>query len=272
MDNHIIIYHAYCSDGLGAAWAFHHKMPNAVFHPAVHGSNPPDVTGKDVYMLDFAYSRDIVLDMKSKANSLIVLDHHKSKMEELGDLSFCFFDMTRSGAGIAWDYLFSKRHWLIDYTEDKDLWNWKLPLSREVNANLQSRPLTFDTLYSLEKLDPKSLWNRGEWKRFIAEGEAILRAQRNMVDDIIKKAREIEIQGYKVRCVNSPVLQSEVAGYLAHNRPFGVAWFENEAGERVYSLRSRPGGVDVSKIAAHYPGGGGHMASAGFRLKNGMNL
>jgi len=265
MDNRIVIYHAHCSDGIGAAWSFRHIMPDATYHAAMHdGSPPPDVTGKEVYIVDFAYSREVLLDMKNRAKSLIVLDHHKSAMERLGDLDFCHFDMNRSGAGIAWDYLFPNkpRHWIIDYIEDKDIWRWTCPNSREVNCNMQSYPRTFETLDMFAQKKPEDL---------VVEGAAILRHQRNMVTDIVNKARETEIQGHKVLIVNSPVLQSEVAAYLAHDRPFGVSWFENEVTEKVYSLRSTKDGIDVAKVAMKYPGGGGHFRAAGFRLKAGIN-
>lgn len=272
MDNRVVIYHGYCSDGLGAAWAFHHVMPDALFHPAIHdNSPPPDVTDKEVYVIDFAYSREIMLDMKAKAKSLVLLDHHKSAMERLGDLPFCTFDMNRSGAGMAWDYLFpEKRHWLIDYTEDCDLWNWKLPNSREINAAVKSYPISFETLYEFKarNLEPGT----PGWDSMILEGAAIRRAEMNMVNNIVRKAREIDVHGHKVLMVNSPVLQSDVAAVLAEGRPFGIAWFENEKGERVYSLRSRKGGVDVAEIAAKFPGGGGHARASGFRLPAGEGL
>jgi oligoribonuclease NrnB/cAMP/cGMP phosphodiesterase (DHH superfamily) len=269
MDNCIVIYHGYCSDGLGAAWAFRRAMPDATFHAATHiaggNSPPPDVTGKEVYIVDYAYSRETLLDMKMKAKSLVLLDHHKSAMERLSDLDFCHFDMNRSGAGIAWDYLFPNepRHWIINYIEDKDIWRWTQPNSREVNCNMQSYPVSFETLDFFATKNAED---------FVAEGAAILRHQRNMVTDIVKKAREVEVQGHKVLMVNSPVLQSEVAAYLAHNRPFGIAWFENEGGEKVYSLRSTKEGIDVAKIAMVYPGGGGHARASGFRLSAGTPL
>ncbi len=274
MSNQIVIYHAYCSDGLGAAWAFHHAMPDAEFYAAKHdGSPPPDVTNKEVYVVDYAYPREQMLEMKSKAKSLVLLDHHKSAMEKLGDLDFCTFDMNRSGAGMAWDYLFPKRHWLIDYTEDCDLWTWKLPYSREINAAVKSFPLNFESLYALNGANGGGLvLEPGPYESLIVEGTAIRRAEQNMVLNIIKKAREVEVQGYKVLMVNSPVLQSDVAGTLAQDRPFGVSWFENETGERIFSLRSRKGGIDVSEIAAKYHGGGGHVAAAGFRLQPGETL
>lgn len=266
----IIIYHAYCSDGLGAAWAFRHKMPNAIFCPAIHNTPPPDVAGKDVYILDFSYSRQITEEIKAKAKSLTILDHHKSAMEKLGDLPYCTFDMKRSGAGMAWDHLFPNRHWIIDYTEDCDLWTWKLPNSREINSMVKSYPLTFETLDNFEARNIEV--GSQEWNLMVLEGAAIRRAEQNMVAGIVRKAREVEIQGYKVLMVNSPVLQSDVAGTLASGRPFGVSWFENEAGEKVFSLRSDKNGIDVAVIAAMYPGGGGHAAAAGFRLPAGASL
>jgi oligoribonuclease NrnB/cAMP/cGMP phosphodiesterase (DHH superfamily) len=273
MNKKIVIYHGYCSDGLAAAWAFHHVMPEAIFHPAIHdGALPPNVENAEVYVLDYAYDRKIMLDIKARAKSLVVLDHHKSAMEQLGDLDFCMFDMNRSGAGMAWDYLFPERHWLINYTEDCDLWNWALPNSREINSAVKSYPITFKTLYDFKNKNLNRIWNRGKWKALINEGAAIRRAELNMVNSIIKKAREVEIQGHKVLMVNSPVLQSDIANVLATSRPFGIAWFENKTDERIYSLRSCNGGIDVSKIAEKYPGGGGHARAAGFRLAAGINL
>lgn len=265
-NNIVVIYHDHCSDGIAAAWCFYRVHPKAQYYAAKHdGTPPPDVTGKEVYIVDFSYDKETLLDIKSKAKSLVLLDHHKSAMEKLGSLDFCTFDMKRSGAGMAWDYVYpgKPRHWLINYTEDKDLWRWAIPDSREVNAALQSYPLTFDSMDKLSQMQPFDLKH---------EGAAILRANQNMVDGIVKKARDVIVQDYVVPVVNSGVLQSEVCNYLAKNRPFAVAWFENEIGERVYSLRSTDGGVDVSHIAGHYPNGGGHARAAGFRLKPGENL
>lgn len=97
----------------------------------------------------------------------------------------------------------------------------------------------------------------------VAQGSAILRREQQIVDSHVSFARETHIGGHKVLCVNATVLSSEIAGALAENRPFGVCWFERGDGKRVYSLRSRDGGVDVSEVAKMY-GGGGHRNAAGF--------
>ena len=50
----LIIYHANCSDGFGAAYAAWKCLgKKATYHAAKHGSTPPDVAGKNVAILDF---------------------------------------------------------------------------------------------------------------------------------------------------------------------------------------------------------------------------
>lgn len=44
--------------------------------------------------------------------------------------------------------------------------------------------------------------------------------------------------------------------------------YREEGGQRSYSLRSAKDGIDVSKIAAMF-GGGGHYHAAGFAIKSG---
>src|SRR2546422_4504114 len=47
--------------------------------------------------------------------------------------------------------LFRSPPWLLQYVQDKDLWAWKLPNSREINAGLNSYPYDFKVWDSLEK-------------------------------------------------------------------------------------------------------------------------
>ena len=79
----ICIYHGNCADGFGAAWAVWKRFPNAEFFPGVYGQNPPDVSGKRVIMVDFSYKPSVLKEMAKKATSFLVLDHHKSAVEEI---------------------------------------------------------------------------------------------------------------------------------------------------------------------------------------------
>lgn len=262
----LVLYHANCWDGFAAAWAYHRADPNAEFLPVQYGDAPPDVTGRDVYVFDFSFKRDVLLAMKAAAKSLLVLDHHKTAEVELAGLDFCTFDMHKSGGRLTWEFVVEHYTgqqanqtvpWLVAVTEDRDLWRWALPNSREINSALRTYPLDFDVWDGLHD-DPSSV------SRLISEGSAILRAEKAIVDSHVKNAHETTIDGHKVLCVNATTLVSEIAGELAKDRPFGVCWFEGDNNERVYSLRSRDGGIDVSEIAKKH-GGGGHRNAAGFR-------
>jgi uncharacterized protein len=252
----LIIYHGgECRDGFCAAWIIHRLRPDAELYPAIYGQDPPDVAGRDVDILDFSYPRDVLLAMEESARSLFVLDHHASAQKDLSDLPFCTFNMNKSGARLTWDLFgLGPSPWLVDYTEDRDLWRHALPYSKEINAALRSYPLDFDVWDDLAKRDPYSL---------IHEGTAIRRAEKQIIDTHIRNAKVIELGGHKIMAVNATVFFSEIAGELAKGRPFGACFFERHDGKRQWSLRSDENGVDVSEVAKQF-GGGGHKQSAGF--------
>lgn len=262
----LVLYHANCQDGFCAAWVAHLKLGGeADYVPVQYGQDPPDVADRDVYILDFSYKRPVMVRILDACVSLVVLDHHKTAEAELrgfGDGNpesvTVRFDMDKSGGRLAWEYFFPGKPspWLVDYTEDRDLWRWALPYSKEASAGLASLPRTFEKWDELGKEPslPPRVW---------LDGVAILRYQSQLVDGICQAARDAEIAGHKVKAVNTSVLFSEVAGKLAEGNPFGAAWFVRSDGKRQWSLRSTDAGVDVSEVAKRF-GGGGHRNAAGF--------
>ena len=150
--NRVCIYHGGCPDGFTAAWAAKQAYPDAELVPGYYGAPPPDVGGCDVLIVDFSYPRPVLIEMEMVASRLRVYDHHKTAEADLEGLSFCVFDMERSGAGLAWDELVGgERPWLIDYVEDRDLWRFALPDSKAVAAWVMAQP------YSLDGWDALSL-------------------------------------------------------------------------------------------------------------------
>jgi uncharacterized protein len=149
---------------------------------------------------------------------------------------------------------------LAKFVKDRDLWQWKVTDSREMNTAIRSYPMTveaWDKLAYRITRDPKSLVN---------EGVAISRYQQNVIDSHIRHASEMELFGHKVPVVECTVgdLVSEMLGELAKGKPFAAGWFK--LGDNVVvSLRSDPDGMDVSKLAVSV-GGGGHARSSGFRI------
>jgi len=80
VSNILCIYHGNCADGFASAWVvrkFYKEvyLPDDLeFHAGVYQNPPPDVTGKDVILVDFSYKRPILDEMKSKAASILILD------------------------------------------------------------------------------------------------------------------------------------------------------------------------------------------------------
>lgn len=269
-----VIFHKHCWDGFCAAWLFHQTIfrHEIGYVAAQYGDTPSDCKGQDVFIADFSYSLEAMLAIAGQAKSLTVLDHHKTAEEALaGFHDVCMaetglrptvvFDMGKSGGRLAWEYLYGRGYisardcpWLVDYTEDRDLWRWALPLSREINAALHSYPLDFTTWDELSVQSATAL---------ALEGKAILRRDQQVIAEHVARAYEAMLGNYRVLAVNATSQVSDIAGELAKGRPFGVAWFERADAMRQYSLRSDEGGVDVAEIATCF-GGGGHKHAAGF--------
>lgn len=303
----ICIYHGNCADGFTAAWAVWKRFGDDVqYVPGVYGAPPPDVTGLNVVIVDFSYKRPVLAEMLKSANSLLVLDHHKTAEADLaaggdepriiamgsytgrvdwqrylenlaqddcenaGKLVYTVFDMARSGAGIAWDFFHpaTPRPAIIDYVEDRDLWKFTLPRSRDIAANLFSYDYTFE---NWDMCDLAISCGQG----FADEGAAIERKHHKDVAELVQAfRRSMVIGGQLVPVANVPYTLTSDAGHLmcsqpheGYRAPFAACYWDTPAG-RVFSLRSIEGGYDVSKIAAQY-GGGGHKNAAGFTMPRG---
>jgi oligoribonuclease NrnB/cAMP/cGMP phosphodiesterase (DHH superfamily) len=259
----LVIYHAQCRDGFGAAWCVWRRSANAEFFAASYGKPPPDVTGRMVYMVDFCYPRPVLEEMADKCATMLILDHHKTAEAAIGPASGfsrpnveVHFDMERSGAGMTWDRFFpgQPRPWLIDYIEDRDLWKHKLPNGPAVNAFIGTIRFDFEAYYKASRLDVDEVARLG-----VAVEDKI----RQYVTEVSGNALRIDFEGSNVPIVNAPQVDiSELVGFLAQGEPFAMGWWQRSDGLFSYSLRSK-GDVDVSAIAKKH-GGGGHRSAAGF--------
>ncbi len=258
-----VIYHADCNDGFGAAWSAWKLLGNkAEYHAAKHGDLPPDVSGKNVAILDFSYKNNIIKDMISQANSLIVIDHHKSAMIELHDIANTHFDMSRSGAMLAWNFFHPTKEppKLIEYIQDRDLWSWKLPYSREFSAAFDMVPFDFEVFSEFE--------DDSTFDDACKRGSYILAYSKTVIKRICDKAVLRTWRGKSVYIVNSPHWMSEIGNKLSPDCDFVVIWyFDHDRHEYRVSLRSFHDEVDVSEIAKEW-GGGGHKQAAGFSLRS----
>lgn len=283
----LVLYHHNCADGFTAAWAIRQVIGDgAEYVGATHGNPPPDVTGRDVLLVDFSYKADVLRDIAAAARSVTILDHHKSAMEEVRTLDNVIwlpldaryddgwfvaapsgairvlFDMERSGARIAWDVFHPGRAvpWLVRYVEDRDLWRFALPDTRDVQSCVFSFEYDFDIWSRLADACETDA-GRGD---IIMEGRAITRKHDKDIAELLTvTARSMVIGGATVPVANLPyTMSSDAANILAEKAPFAACYYDKPGG-RIFSLRSRPDGDDVSQIAARY-GGGGHRNASGF--------
>lgn len=232
------------------------------FHPGVYADAPPDVTDKDVMLVDFSYKRPVLLEMAAKAKSILILDHHKTAANDLVGLPgnvVAIFDMERSGARITWDHFFphDAPPPLLLHIEDRDLWRFALAKTREIQANVFSYPYDFQVWDELMAANMADL---------AKEGEAIERKHFKDINELLGVCtRRMVIGGYNVPVANLPYTLTSDAGHsLAKGEPFAGCYWDTSAG-RVFSLRSTDNGIDVSEIAKLY-GGGGHRNASGFRM------
>jgi len=257
----LVIYHANCYDGFTAAWIACRAM-NCEIEPASYGDPPPlfsNLEGRDVYIIDFSYPRDVMEKMSRVAASLVVLDHHKTAQADCEGLSFCTFDMERSGCRLAWDFFFTGEdvpHW-IACIEDRDLWRFDLDETQSTHAYVASLPMTLENWDRLHDMPMGDILDGGFAIRTYIE---------TFVAKAAESARVISFRGFAVVVLNITYQNvSEAGHFLLKGHPaadFYMGYFQTAEGKWQYSLRSRAG-FDVSSIAKRF-GGGGHAQASGF--------
>jgi oligoribonuclease NrnB/cAMP/cGMP phosphodiesterase (DHH superfamily) len=273
----LIIYHGNCADGFTAAWlanmAFHFRAGNARrpddwvvdHHAGVYNETPPDVTDREVYILDFSYSPEVLVEMAQRAKHVTMIDHHATAIKALEGFSHpnvsLHLSEARSGA-----YLTAQHFWpehdppeMVQMVDDRDRWVFANPKTKPFHAALFSRP------YAI-----------GEWNRLssdinvaVGEGRAVERFIAKQMAELVTATKEMSVvAGWTVPVANLPYTHASDAGQMMLDQhpdaPFAATWYGRHDGKLVFSLRSRSGtDVDVGAIAKQF-GGGGHKHASGF--------
>ena len=277
-----VLYHANCHDGFGAAWAMWRRVNAEVldFHAVGYGEESLKLAGDGkLYLLDFSYPREVLLAY-ARERSVVVLDHHKTAALDLLDLDglpnlTVRFDLCKSGAVLAWEHFHPgvSVPLMLQYVQDRDLWRFELPHSREVAAWMRSWPFSFPSWDNLERVvDPVD----GDLAAVWQEGAAILRFQDQQVRLMADQAVALTLGGHKVHAASATCFFSEVCEELCRrypDEPFAAYWRDGANGRRMWGLRSRSGRggddaplFDCSALAKRY-GGGGHPGAAGFETQ-----
>lgn len=269
----VVIYHANCTDGFGAAFAAWKRVPGARFIPLAHGPSkalPEGLEGQHVAVADFCFSAADTQKLIDTAASVIILDHHASARDDLASVSSAYkvFEMGASGASLAWQYFHpgTEVPLFLRYVEDKDIWRWALKDSEEFTAGLGTVPETF------EAWDALLAGGEAAVAEVIAKGRAIVEYKRSVVERHVAQAVPCVLAAaptFRGMCVNGTTLSSEIGNALAKlpGVDYGLIWtYEHDAKVWRVSLRSNSDEVDVAAMAKSF-GGGGHRRAAGFSYK-----
>lgn len=260
----LCIYHGNCADGFAAAWVVRQYFgeENVDFVAGVYQTSPPDVTNKDVILVDFSYKRQVILEMSKTAASILIIDHHKSAIEDLVNMPNnvrMYTDIMHSGSMLTWKYFFGYKKCpdLLKTIEDRDLWKFELQRTREIQAAIFSYPYEFPVWDKLMIADSSELYQ---------EGVVIERKHFKDIHELLRvSTRPMCIDGHFVQVANLPYTMSpDAATILAKGNAFGACYYDKPEG-RYFSLRSCEDGIDVSKVAIKY-GGGGHEHAAAFTI------
>lgn len=279
-----------CTDGLFAAWAAKRKYPEAHVVPAMYG-RPPELNlnqGDRVYLLDLTYPASVLEGWADRGAEVVVLDHHKSALDDLSGLSdriLKTFDMGRSGAVIAYNYFFDGPvPLLFKYVQDRDLWTKILP-----NCDLVSLALSEGqyqicqnyTIYESLEMLFSAITNAVEaGDRFIVElvsiGEGLSIEIQQAIADAVSRARPRIIGGHcvpyvKLKGHRESQAYSDIGNALAA-KAFKPGLFESPRMPMFAAVETRSGGLALRSIGcnnvipvAKSLGGGGHPRACGCR-------
>lgn len=279
-----VFYHAHCADGAAAAWAAfdaHRHEGRAEYIPCTYGTQEWKkhmLEGAQVVFVDFSESKADILEICQIADSVLILDHHKTAQAALSDPSWhpsnlkVVFDMERSGAQITWDHFHPgvPQPNLIKYVGDRDLWKFELPDSKAVSA--------FIWLYKHNLAEYESCYQRlnADLAACVERGDAVETTQAKYALDSAEKLtvrtdKDGNTYGFGNVTQNISETADTFLTKLRTDAAYCLTYFDIPAeGKRVFSLRSLKG-FDVSVIAKRFDGGG-HATAAGFTLNLGFYM
>lgn len=266
----IMISHKNCPDGFGAIFVFWLKYQDTIeYYELEHKPIPrkgldfESLKDRDIWMVDISLSRDDLLELKSIAKSLTVLDHHITAKNDLDGLDFCLFDMNHSGAMLAWNYCFPRIEPLdiIKYIEDRDIFKWKYEESNAILTVLDTVPRDLQQW--------KIFSDRLSFDKFALtlEGNRILLENQRTIDSLLVNKHILNVAGHKIYFVNTSIYKSAIGNILAKDS-FCGGTYHYDGLYYIFSLRSTAESrFSVENLAKKF-GGGGHYHAAGFYIKS----
>jgi oligoribonuclease NrnB/cAMP/cGMP phosphodiesterase (DHH superfamily) len=267
----VVIYHADCRDGFSAAYAAWKKFGDTATYISRKTQLPPPegLKDKEIYILDYSYSKETLDELAGRNRLVTVIDHHQTAEAAVTAFPHNVFDQSHSGATLSWMHFHPNIPIpkLLLYIEEHDLWKNTLPHSGEIAAIIGEYPFTFETWDELLRLFEDDV----RFKKLVEKGKTLREYIDKHVMELASFAELVTFEGHEVYAVNcARPYRSAVGNLLAQRHPpFAIVWYHSDGAFHI-SLRSIDE-FDVAKIAEKY-GGGGHKRAAGFQCERWEDL
>lgn len=253
----LVLYHADCPDGFGAAWSYWRVLGDRaryVPYDYTRRRRLPDLAGEDVLMVDVSDTPERLQQICQQARSFRLIDHHDSAFSAVGDQPFAHFDLSHSGAWLAWKDLHgsdSTPPRLIRMIEARDLLNWNEPYSREALFVLDSLPHDFQAWDAFhDQLE-------NDFERVLSAGQAMAAQYDRLIERLANQACDIVLAGVPAKIVNAPHLFANDVGARLHERlPLAMSWYADDDGQVHLSFRADKHRFSIVPLAEALMGGG----------------
>lgn len=290
----LVVYHRNCADGSASAWAMStwFGMTGAEYiaiNPdeghLIAGRSSEELKDRDIYFVDVCADPALLLVIAQNCKTLTVIDHHATSLDKLNHAPVMQLpnvaisehcSLNHSGACLTWDYVWRvlrgkepPNNMLINYVEDRDLWKFNLPMSKEVNAYIAMRGFELNAYSQLNDAFENNLDKVKELGRtlYLFQQQIAENHAKDMVLLEDPKGRR-----FAFGCASCQISETgEAALRKFPDAQYSLTYFDrNESAskvKRVFSLRSRPGSdMDVGELAKNR-GGGGHKNAAGYSVE-----
>lgn len=283
-----IIYHNNCVDGFAGLLIYIFKFPNksTIYPDRPYSKRAPDIVGKDVLIIDVAYSPKVMKYIIDNANSVILIDHHKNHVDEIKHLftepNKIIFDENKCAAALVWNhYVGDELPLLIKYINDHDLGQWKyketdyLITLLEVSypfelseKNIKRWMDLFDNNHLEKELAFGKRWF--EYKDFLIDSRSKQFHKCSFPNkNILRKYPQLSDETFTVAVINNGTPSTSLIAnrILKDNDEIDICFvwnYQMEKNKFIISVRSER--VNVHKIAKSF-NGGGHEKSACFTIK-----
>ncbi|KAH9606347.1 hypothetical protein KSS87_023337 [Heliosperma pusillum] len=254
---------------------------------------------KTCYLLDFVGPEGFAGELSRRTGcEVICFDHRKSTLKKIPSRKECAANLTfhvdtrKSSSRAAHEYFSSKVDCLspredkvvadnllndqlciealLNYLEDEDLRQWKLPDIRAFTMGISEWRSKMNCITNLHMYD-QLLGLKAE--ELIARGRANMSTQNETIQEFVEKGFKLRLgRGFYGECLgvradSHPDLADEIGKELslksaaAGLRPIGAVVFMQRRNLKM-CLRTTDGATDTSEVAKAYGGGGSNSSSS----------